>query len=313
MKLLTIYNSLLNENVKFHSISDELLLNRFNRQKSMASIDRFAEFKGSDNKVYYITQDDKTSHMYFRVYDSTPNGLIPIGSLFLHQNEDGKTYTPIAGKSDAIFVNPEYRRKGIAMAMYDFAENIANIKIIPAETQSSEVKKLWAKRKALFGESKNKINDLCNNIPISQDMVAEVKPYNTSEEFLRSGGFSIDTLDRAAFGFTVDDIKTINPKQLKIKWKDDLENVKFEQEKSGLSKLEYAKKINLSEPIDVVYEKNNFYIDDGHHRYYAAMILKKPLNVSLTIKQNPIIKLGGKLGYDDFHRCVFDRIKKGLN
>ncbi len=151
----------------------------------------------------------------------------------------------------------------------------------------------------------------CREIKITNEMISEVKPFKTSEDFLRSGGFSIDTLDKAAFGFTVDDIKTIDPRKLKIKWKDDLENVKYEQMHSKLSKLEYAKKIDLSEPIDVVYEKNNFYIDDGHHRYFAAMVLNKPLNVSLTIKQNPIVKLSPELGYDEVHRCIFNRIKKG--
>ncbi len=75
----------------------------------------------------------------------------------------------------------------------------------------------------------------------------------------------------------------------------------------------WASKIDLSEPIDVAYEKDKFYIEDGHHRYYAAKILNKKLKVNLEIKQNPIEKLAPSLSYDDFHRCVFKQIKNMNN
>lgn len=142
-------------------------------------------------------------------------------------------------------------------------------------------------------------------------MVDEVNRFQTDEEFLRAGGLSNETLDRAAFGFTESDITTLMPKQLKVKWKDDWENVKWEVTKAqekGISKLKWAKSINLEEPIDVVYEKDNFYIDDGHHRTFAASILKHPLNVNLVIEMNPITKLSN-LSYDDYHRCLFRQIK----
>lgn len=155
-------------------------------------------------------------------------------------------------------------------------------------------------------------NFSCHQLNLTDEMKKEMSKFSSDEEFLRSGGFSIEALDRAAYGFSSEDIKTINPNQLKIKWKDDYANVKWEQEKSGLSKINWARKINLLEPIDVVYEKNNFYIEDGHHRYYAAKILNKPLNVNLEIKQNPIIKLGGELSYDNFHRCAFRQFKNSL-
>ena len=98
---------------------------------------------------------------------------------------------------------------------------------------------------------------------------------------------SIDELDRMAFGFSRNDITRLSPSQLQIKWKDDLDNVIFEQENSGLSKEEWAKRINLLEPIDVIYEDGVFKVDDGHHRYYAALILRVDLNVSLEIKDKP--------------------------
>ncbi len=98
---------------------------------------------------------------------------------------------------------------------------------------------------------------------------------------------SIDELDRMAFGFSRNDIKRLSPNQLNIKWKTDLDNVIYEQENSGLSKEEWAKRIDLSEPIDVIYEDGGFKVDDGYHRYYAALILGVDLNVFLEIKDKP--------------------------
>jgi hypothetical protein len=83
--------------------------------------------------------------------------------------------------------------------------------------------------------------------------------------------------DRAAFGFSRDEIKTLMPGQLSVKWKDDYDNVVAKQKDSGLSKEAWAKKINLSEPIDVIYEDGKFKVDDGYHRFYAATILGKPI------------------------------------
>jgi hypothetical protein len=153
-------------------------------------------------------------------------------------------------------------------------------------------------------------NKKCSDIKLTDEMKNEMSKFNSDEEFLRKGGFSIEALDRAAFGFSSEDIKTLKPNQLNIKWKDDYENVIYEQNKSGLSKIDWANKINLNEPIDVIFEKNKFFIDDGHHRFYAAKILNKPLNVNLIIKQNPIIYLNKDLSYDDFHRCAFSIFKK---
>jgi hypothetical protein len=153
-------------------------------------------------------------------------------------------------------------------------------------------------------------NNKCPQIKITQEIIDYINKFNNSEELLRNGGLPIDVLDRAAFGFSSDDIKTLLPSQLNIKWKDDWNNVKYEQEKTGLNKYEWSKKIDLTEPIDVSYEKDKFWVEDGHHRLYAAKTLIQPLNVNLQIKQNPIIKLGGpNMGYDDFHRCIFTQIK----
>jgi hypothetical protein len=136
------------------------------------------------------------------------------------------------------------------------------------------------------------------NIKITPEINDYVLKFKSGEDLLRSGGIPTDLLDNAAFGFNNDNLKQIMLNKLSIKWHDDLKNVLFEIKKSGLNPKEWASKINLNEPIDVSYEKNKFFIEDGHHRYYAAKILNKPLNINLEIKTNPITKLGGDLGYD---------------
>lgn len=153
----------------------------------------------------------------------------------------------------------------------------------------------------------------CSDIKLTDEIIKEVSKFNSSEELLRSGGISTKVLNKAAFGFCEDEIKTILPKQLSVKWKDDLDNVKYEINKytheTGKDIESWAKKIDLSNPIEVSFERNRFNIEDGHHRYMAAKILGKPLNIKLEINMNPITKLAPNLSYDDFHRCIFDQVK----
>jgi hypothetical protein len=156
------------------------------------------------------------------------------------------------------------------------------------------------------------IDDINGNKNIGNELlVKECKKYNTPEELLRSGGFSDFALDLAAFGFTEESVKVLSPKNLHIKWKDDLENVYYEINHSKLSPLEWSKKINLSEPVDVSFDGKKFYLEDGHHRYFAAKTLKKKINVKLEIKANPIKPLSNK-GYDQFHIDFFNQCKNTL-
>jgi len=140
-----------------------------------------------------------------------------------------------------------------------------------------------------------------------------ISKFESDEQLLRSGGIPIDLLDRLAHGFSEDDLTTITPDKLKIKWKDDLENVKWEIRQSGLTPKKWAEKINLSEPIDVTFRedkehKKGFYLEDGHHRYMAAKILGKPLNMNLEIRTSPIMTIAPNMSYDDFHRYVFNKL-----
>lgn len=148
----------------------------------------------------------------------------------------------------------------------------------------------------------------CPVIKLSQEVVDEVSKYNSSEELLRRGGISTEALDRLAFGFSSDDIKQLDPKELNVKWKEDYANVLWEIQKSGLKPKNWAKNVSLSEPIEVSYKKGKYWIEDGHHRYAAAKALGVPLKVVLEIEDNPILKLTPNLGYDEFHRCIFRQI-----
>ena len=120
-----------------------------------------------------------------------------------------------------------------------------------------------------------------NNIAIQLYKIASavLQPWEMSVTGKEWSELPIETIHRLAFGFTGEDIKKIHPSKLHIKYKADMENPIYEQQKSGLSKKEWAKTINLSEPIQLSYEKGKFWIEDGHHRYYAAKILNKELNV----------------------------------
>lgn len=117
---------------------------------------------------------------------------------------------------------------------------------------------------------------------------AEAKqPWEMKASGKEYAAMPVDEVDRAAFGFARKDIKTLLPKELSIKWQEDYKSAVEQQEQSGLSKKEWAESIDLSEPIDVIFEDGKFKVDDGYHRYHAATILGKPLNVDLTIKDKP--------------------------
>lgn len=140
-------------------------------------------------------------------------------------------------------------------------------------------------------------------------LISEAGNHETSESLLRGGGFSTEALDLAAFGVSNQTVSTMMPGELSIKWKDDMLNPPEQQRVSGLSKKGWAETVDLTQPIEVSYDGKKFYIEDGHHRYYAAKILGKPLSVNLEITASPIPVLT-KLGYDQFHRSIFDQAQQ---
>lgn len=158
--------------------------------------------------------------------------------------------------------------------------------------------------------TESQLKSIIHHPHITPEIIEYVKTFKSDEDLLRSGGIPTELLDIAAFGFD-DSLNEINPKDLHIKWKEDYENVLWEVKKSGLSPEQWSTKINLNKPIDVFFEDlghgNKFYIEDGHHRYFAAKTLKKILKMTLEIKVNPIVALGGH-DYDLFHRQLWRKV-----
>lgn len=118
---------------KFSAPSDERLQNR----KGLM------QFTAKDGNTYYIS--DSANPIFIKVY-SLEAGLRPIGYLYLHHNIKNNTYVPDAGKNMAVQIDPEYRRLGLASAMYDYAEDILGFDVIPANLQHPEAMAMWKKR-----------------------------------------------------------------------------------------------------------------------------------------------------------------------
>lgn len=102
-------------------------------------------------------------------------------------------------------------------------------------------------------------------------------------------------LDRAAFGFTTDDIIELPVGQLRIRYFADLDNARAE-----VTSLAQARKylvINRRLPIDVMLRNGIFEIEDGHHRYVSALMLGQPtLIAKMQIADNPITALRDRYG-----------------
>jgi hypothetical protein len=148
---------------------------------------------------------------------------------------------------------------------------------------------------------------ISESVKYPDSLLSYARKFKSSEDLLRSGGFKDADLQNAAYGFT-DELDEIDPRELNIKWKSDLANVRHEVRESGLSAKEWSKKVSLDAPVDVFYKDGKFWLDDGHHRYFAAKTLGKKLKMSLQIKDNPINALGGE-DYDRYHRDAWNKAK----
>lgn len=138
----------------------------------------------------------------------------------------------------------------------------------------------------------------------NQVLLQEARKYKSVEEF--GSNLNTDILDKIAFGFKSGDIKTFNPNELNIVYADDLKDAAYQQKVSGMSQEEWAKSVNLSDPIEVYLENDKFSISDGHHRYLASKILNVPIQAIVIIKDNPV----PKLGYQDYNQLIEDIYNK---
>jgi hypothetical protein len=100
----------------------------------------------------------------------------------------------------------------------------------------------------------------------------------------------IDDLDRAAFGHAEGDKVTLNPKDINIKYKDDMANPEDKFKKGG---MDWVNSVDRSSPVEVsIDQSGKFNLEDGHHRYFAADKLNQPLQAEVTkVTGKPIEKL----------------------
>lgn len=101
---------------------------------------------------------------------------------------------------------------------------------------------------------------------------------------------NIDDLDRMAFGHSTDERLQLNSSDIKIKYKDDLVNPQDKFDKKGMG---WVNSVDFSEPVKVsIGQDGKFYLENGHHRWFAANKLNKPIDVIIEkIDGKPIEKI----------------------
>ncbi len=86
----------------------------------------------------------------------------------------------------------------------------------------------------------------------------------------------INDLDRMAYGHVTDEKLTLNPDDIKLRYPDDMVNPEHKFAKQG---MKWVKSVDFSEPVQVsIGRDGKFYLEDGHHRYFAAKKLGKSLD-----------------------------------
>lgn len=128
--------------------------------------------------------------------------------------------------------------------------------------------------------------------------------YNIARKSKSLGEFSrnlsIDILQKTVFGFTTGDILDLDPRKLKIKWKDD-----------WIGAYPYDGDVDSMPPIEVSYEKGKFFVEDGHHRLKTALRQKKKtIKCEVeSIRDKVVIKLGFQ-NYDDMLKTIYANAHK---
>ena len=112
-----------------------------------------------------------------------------------------------------------------------------------------------------------------------QALKDKAREYPTAADFIRE--FYTDSWsDEIAFGYKPG-LQEVDPQILNIKWQDDWDNAWV-----------FDAPVEDLPPIDVVYENNKLYVEDGHHRLKTALAQNKPIKIDLTIHQSPFTVLG---------------------
>lgn len=110
-----------------------------------------------------------------------------------------------------------------------------------------------------------------------------VKTYTEQELIL----LDIDELDEMAFGCRDGQVIEVAPEIVKVIYGSDLENVHHQFEIGGSV---WLNSVVLSEPISLsINDEGQFCIEDGHHRWFAALKRGEALKARIQIKANPIV------------------------
>jgi hypothetical protein len=96
----------------------------------------------------------------------------------------------------------------------------------------------------------------------------------------------INELDEMAFGCRDGQVIEVAPDTVKVIYECDLENVHHRFELGGTA---WLVSVDLSEPISLsINDEGQFCIEDGHHRWFAALKRGEALRARIQIKANPI-------------------------
>ncbi len=100
---------------------------------------------------------------------------------------------------------------------------------------------------------------------------------------------STHVLDKEAFGFESGDVLDVPVRDIFIKYDDDLAQARLDVQQA-LDAVALAKRIHAKrEPVEITVRKGRLELEDGHHRYVSAKLLKrKTLPAVVTIDDNPI-------------------------
>jgi hypothetical protein len=99
----------------------------------------------------------------------------------------------------------------------------------------------------------------------------------------------IDDLDWMAYGYIGNQIVELDPSQITIKWHEDLKNP---QHKFKLGGMDWVRSVCFDEPVKVsIAQDGTIHLEDGHHRYFAAIKLERTLRAVVEIKGKPIERI----------------------
>lgn len=154
--------------------------------------------------------------------------------------------------------------------------------------------------KGTFNPNSNNINEDVDNDKID-NILRSLK--SISDVVLYDWG-------KTAFGFSVGDMIELDIEDINIKFDADLQNAIYKIDNGYKFGKHFKDKFEDLPPVEVVYENGEFYLDDGHHRYYYAKKNDVPKIKAKVVKivDNPILALG----YDSIDELVhrFNKIQR---